>query len=57
VRWYLGRQVERPALLDGWRAEIVGNVLVDLLGGKTAVRVVDPRSDSPLAVESIQASI
>jgi ribonuclease D len=40
-----------PALARGWRAEVVGNLFDDLLSGKTAVRIRDPRSEHPLTFE------
>jgi len=39
---------EKPALAQGWRAEIVGCVIDDLLEGKTAIMIHDPLSDQPL---------
>lgn len=40
-----------PKLARGWRAQIVGQVLEDLLAGKTCIRIADPLSDDPLAFE------
>lgn len=40
-----------PKLARGWRAEIVGQVLEDLLDGRTCIRIADPLSDDPLAFE------
>jgi len=37
-----------PALTQGWRAEVVGRTLDDLLAGKTCIRIEDPRSPQPL---------
>ncbi len=42
---------EIPTLAHGWRAEVVGQVLEDLLRGKLAIRITDPESDHPLAFE------
>ena len=42
---------EPPALARGWRAEVVGQKIDDLLAGKLAIRVKDPLSDKPLAFE------
>ncbi len=42
---------EPPPLGRGWRAEIVGRLIDDLLTGKLAVRIKDPRSDDPLTFE------
>jgi ribonuclease D len=41
-----------PALAKGWRAEVVGRVLDDLLDGKLSVRVDDPMADNPLRFET-----
>ncbi len=37
-----------PSLATGWRAEVVGHVIEELLAGKRAIRIVDPLSDRPL---------
>jgi ribonuclease D len=42
---------EPPKLARGWRAQIVGQVLEDLLAGRTCIRIADPMSDDPLAFE------
>ena len=42
---------ETPALLEGWRHELVGRRLQDLLSGKLALRLTDPLSDRPLTFE------
>ena len=44
-----------PALARGWRAEVIGQTIDDLLAGKLAIRIADPRADDPLALESITA--
>jgi ribonuclease D len=41
-----------PRLAHGWRAEVVGHLFDDLLAGRLAVRVGDPRSECPLVLES-----
>ena len=47
-----GNVIPEPPLLDrGWRAEVVGRVIDDLLDGKLSVRIQDPRSDDPLSFE------
>jgi ribonuclease D len=43
---------ELPALATGWRAEIVGQAINDLLTGKYALRIKDPHSDHPLVLET-----
>jgi ribonuclease D len=40
-----------PQLARGWRAEFVGRLFDDLLAGKLAIRVANPKSDHPLAFE------
>lgn len=40
-----------PLLKSGWRAEVVGRQIEDLLAGKIAIRIRDPRADEPLAFE------
>lgn len=42
---------ELPILATGWREEVVGNLLDELLHGKVSIRIKDPRSDRPLAFE------
>ena len=41
-----------PALAEGWRAEVVGSLIDDLLSGKTAIRISNPKSDQPLKFET-----
>lgn len=48
---YEASEGELPALAQGWRAEVVGQLLDDLLAGKVSIRIRDPRSDQPLAFE------
>lgn len=43
------RRGPAPALAQGWRAEIVGRAIEELLAGKLAVRITDPLSDQPLS--------
>lgn len=40
-----------PKLLSGWRAEVCGDLLVDVLDGKISFRVADPSSENPLVFE------
>jgi ribonuclease D len=44
-------EIEPPTLTDGWRGDLVGRKLVDLLSGKLALRLTDPLSDQPLTFE------
>ncbi|MGE0686388.1 MAG: ribonuclease D [Dehalococcoidia bacterium] len=52
VRWRLGLTDEAPPqLLEGWRGEILGQPLIELLDGKRVVRVADLHSPKPLVIE------
>jgi ribonuclease D len=53
VRWqvYGDRSGETPRLMQGWKAEVCGGLLTDVLAGKITLRVSDPRSDHPLVFE------
>lgn len=42
---------EVPALAQGWRAEVVGQVIDHLLAGDLSICIADPLSDEPLAFE------
>jgi ribonuclease D len=42
-------------LATGWRAEVCGDLLTDLLDGKVRLRVGDPASDHPLVFERVRA--
>lgn len=44
-------QEEVPLLATGWRAEVVGKVIDDLISGKLTVSITDPQADEPLAFE------
>jgi ribonuclease D len=44
---------EPPQLGRGWRAEVVGRLIDDLLAGKLAIRIRDPRSNEPLTFEPL----
>ena len=52
VNWHnTGRNGNRPRLATGWRGEICGDLLSDVLDGKVSVRVGDASSDHPLVFE------
>lgn len=53
VRWhaYGEREGTPPRLTQGWRAEVCGDLLRDVLNGKITLRVADPQSDHPLVFE------
>lgn len=47
----LGDLSQPPHLAQGWRADVVGHVIEELLAGKRAIRIVDPLSDQPLSLD------
>jgi ribonuclease D len=47
---------EPPHLARGWRAEIVGQLIDDLLAGRKSIRIADPESDHPLVFEPSRTS-
>ncbi len=53
IRWYCGGRPEHdhPALLEGWRGQLCGQTLLEVLEGRRTFRVVDPASEFPLALE------
>lgn len=53
VRWHVygERTEEPPRLMQGWRAEVCGDLLADVLAGRITLRVADPQSDHPLVFE------
>ena len=40
-----------PSLAVGWRYEVCGRTLLDVLSGRRSLRVVDPEADVPVAVD------
>jgi ribonuclease D len=55
VRWHFEERDEsrRPLLLQGWRHEFCGQLLLDILDGRLALRVADPGSEFPVALEAV----
>ncbi|WP_437186880.1 ribonuclease D [Planctomicrobium sp. SH668] len=51
VRWHVfeNRKGDTPRLMQGWRQEVCGQLLADVLDGKVTLRVSDPQSEYPLA--------
>ncbi len=56
IRWHLqGRPgAARPVLASGWREQVCGEILLDVLSGSRALRVIDPLSDVPVSVEPVR---
>ncbi len=40
-----------PSLARGWRAEVIGKTLDELLAGKLVIRIANPSADQPLSFE------
>jgi len=55
IRWHADGMPEahRPALVRGWRDEVCGRTLRDVLSGRRALRVVDPMAEVPVALDPI----
>jgi ribonuclease D len=55
ARWHVYRDQsgDPPRLLQGWRAEVCGDLLKDVLDGKISLRIGDPLSDHPLIFERL----
>jgi ribonuclease D len=52
IAYHLGyRDQDTPALAQGWRSEVVGQVVDRLLDGALAIRITNPSSDQPLSFE------
>jgi ribonuclease D len=53
LAWKLGYgDLDREPLLSrGWRAQVVGSLVDDLLSGRAALRIGDIRSAEPLVIE------
>lgn len=43
---------ETPILARGWRADLVGHLIEELLAGKKSIRISDPLSEHPLAFDA-----
>jgi ribonuclease D len=55
IRWRLGLSDREPQLMTGWRGEILGQPLVELLEGKRYVHVADANSPNPLRITRFEA--
>jgi len=45
---------EPPALASGWRADLVGHLIEELLAGQKSIRIEDPASEHPLAFDAVR---
>jgi hypothetical protein len=55
IRWHAQGRPEssRPDLALGWRDDVCGKTLLDVLAGQVALRVVDPQAEVPVALEPV----
>lgn len=53
VRYHLGDTSAEPRLLRGWRADVCGSMLEDLLQGRVSIRVKNSKSRAPLIFEKV----
>ena len=55
IRWHVARRPsdQTPAILEGWRGEVCGRTLMDVVAGKRSLRIVDPEAEVPVAVDPI----
>ncbi len=55
VRWRLDGRSDpsRPDLLSGWRSEVCGQALLDVLDGRLALRIQDPTADVPVTLQPV----
>jgi ribonuclease D len=45
---------EVPLLARGWRSELVGHLIEDLIAGKKSIHIDDPLSEHPLAFDEVE---
>lgn len=50
---FTGGDDEAPVLASGWRAELVGHLIEELISGKKSIRIEDPLSEHPLAFDPV----
>ncbi|GAC1450962.1 MAG: HRDC domain-containing protein [Isosphaeraceae bacterium] len=55
IRWQQGRgpAESRPSLTVGWRNAVCGETLLDVLAGRSALRVVDLDAEIPVTLETM----
>lgn len=47
------KSADVPSLTRGWRAELVGNLIDDLIAGKKSIHINNPRDKDPLVFDEI----
>jgi ribonuclease D len=54
IAYHLGYPLsEVPLLATGWRSQIIGHRIEQLLDGQLAIRIADPTTEQPLAFEPV----
>lgn len=58
VQWCIGgHDAENlPALMQGWRRGVCGELLVDVIAGRRSLRIQNPTGDDPIAIDPIAGS-
>ncbi len=53
--WHMGMTKKKnvPILAQGWRAEIIGQSIENMIDGTLVIRVRDPKSSDPLVLEKL----
>lgn len=53
IRWHVAGRSEAvtPWLLEGWRGEVCGSELLDVIAGRRSLRIVDPTSEIPVRLD------
>jgi ribonuclease D len=53
VRWHLDGKPETsiPVLLNSWRADVCGKLMMDVLEGRKSLRITDPSASVPVTIE------
>ena len=56
VHWHVNERPEArtPVLAQGWREDVCGRILLDVLAGKRGLRVVDPEADIPVSIDEFK---
>ena len=44
---------ELPGLAAGWRADLVGHLIEELLEGRRSIQITNPRSENPLEFKRV----
>ena len=54
--WKMGTMKfdKKPDLATGWRSEVVGQLIEQVMDGEIAIRVDDPKSSTPLKIERLK---